>query len=323
MADEARSIRDWDRQRQLSEATIGAYEVLQTPAGEAGVYDKATSTASGFDYELRTRGVFAIAKTTGIVLLKGGRVYWDHSANTATYKKVHDRDFYIGRAEEDAASGRAIVNVRLNVDPPYDLDLSRDACDAITTGTQALGGFLPAQRAGGATHFTLTSTNEAQIVSLCTVDGFDGVANAIIEFAFRVISDGAGTVVDVSLGIANAAHATDMDSATESVLCHLDANNTNINFESDDGTTEVAATDSTTDYTEGATAAVREEIWMDMRDPGDVQIYRNGVLMLPSTTFDVDAATGPWKLIAHVEKTASTDTYQLALDWMKARYSEQ
>lgn len=328
MADEGRSIGDAGRQRQLAEATIGVYEVHQTVTGEAGVYDKSTSTASGNYFEYTTRGRFNIAKTTGINFLKGGRVYWDHSANTATYKKVHDRDFYIGRAVEDATNGSNIVIVDLNIDPPYDLDLMRDPCDVITTGTQALGGFLPLalQQRGGAVHAVLSSTNEAQIVSWCTVDGFaasTNAANAIVEFAFRVVSDGSGTVVDVSLGVANAAHATDMDSATESVLCHLDANNTNINFESDDGTTEVAATDSTTDYTEGSTAAVREEIWFDMRDPADVQIYRNAVLMLASTTFDVDAATGPWKLIFHVEKTSSTDTYEIALDWMRARYAEQ
>lgn len=327
MADEGRSIGDSGKQRQLAEATVSPYEVYQTATGQAGVYDKATSAASGDYYELTTKGRFNIAKTTGVVILKGGRVYWDHSANTATYKKVNDRDFYIGRAVEDASSANTIVIVDLNIDPPYDLDLMRDPCDVITTGTQALGGFLPVamQKRGGAYHFVLSATNEAQILSLCTVDGFaasTNAANAIVEFAFRVISDGAGTVVDVSLGVANAAHATDMDSATESVLCHLDANNTNINFESDDGTVEVAATDSTTDYTEGATTAVREEIWMDFRDPADVQIYRNGALMLASTVFDVDAAAGPWKLIAHVEKTSSTDAYEIAVDWMRARYSE-
>lgn len=323
MADEAKNIRDAGFSRYQADGTVTPYEVRQGPTGLCEVYDNATAKVSG-DYPVyRTSGTYTIQKTSGVVILKGGRVYWDHSANTATYKKVHDRDFYMGRAAEDAASTGPTVAVVLNEDPPYDLDMMRDPCDSTAVGTQALGGFLPPYRKGGAIHFVMSATNEAQKLNLLTVDGFAGGANAIVEFAFRVISDGAGTVVDVSLGVANADHATDADSITESVFCHLDANNTNINFESDDGTTEVAATDSTTDYTEGSAASVREEIWMDFRNPADVQIYRNAVLMLDGTTFNVNAATGPWKLLAHIEKTASTDTYELALDWMRARYAEQ
>ena len=327
---EGTHIRNFGRTKLQLVGSLSAFDVFQSPTGQACIYDFPRDTrgnvvaGSANDYiEPATAGTYTIPKTANIVLLKGVRVYWDHSANSATYRKVADRDFYCGRAAQDAASSDTVVHVELNIDPPYDLDLFRDPCDIITTGTQALGGFLPPAWRGGALHFVLSATNEAQILSLCTVDGFAEEANAIIEAAFRVVSDGAGTVVDVSIGAANAAHATDMDSATESLLCHLDANNTNINFESDDGTVEVAATDSTTDYTEGATTAVREVIWFDMRDPADVQIYRNAVLMLTATVFDVDAATGPWKLICHVEKTASTDTYELALDTLRAWYSEQ
>lgn len=327
MPDEARKTRNAGESFYQVDATIAPLEVRQGPTGLAEVYNRPTAAVSGLSYTFENEGEFDIPKTSGIVFLKGGRVYWDHSANLAHYKKVHDRDFYLGRAVGDAQSGGAAVRVALNVDPDYDLDLMRDPCDAITTGTQALGGFLPPQRRGGALHYVLSATSEAQIISLCTVDGFaasTSAANAIIEFAFRVPSDGAGTVVDVSMGITNVAHATNMDSATEAVLIHLDANNTNINAESRDGvSTPVTATDTTTDYTEGSTAAVRKEVWMDLRDPADVQIYVDGVNVLPSSVFDVDGATGPWKLVCHVEKTSSTDTYELALDWMRARYAEQ
>ena len=324
---EGRSIRDAGFQRQLAEATITSFEVLQTVTGEAAVYDRTSSATSGNYYEVRTRGQYNIAKTTGIVLLKGGKVFWDHSANTATYKKVNDRDFYLGRAAEDATSASNIVIVDLNINPPYDLDLLRDPYTTVPVGTQALGGFLPPEQKGGALHFLLSATNEAQKVDAISVDGFaasTNAANAIIEFAFRVISDGAGTVVDVSMGIANATHATDADLIAESVFVHLDANNTNINAESDDGVSaEIAATDTTIDYTEGSTVAERVEVWFDMRDAADVQVYINGSLVLASTVFDVDAAVGPWRLFVHVEKTSSTDAYELAVDWFRARFSEQ
>lgn len=320
---EARSIRDFGTERVQFDASVAAYEVRQTPSGKAGVYDRSVGASSGDYGDLTTAGTYTLAKTTSMVLLKGCRVYWDHSANACSYKKVNDRDFYVGRAAEDATSSAPTCAVLLNEDPPYDLDLLRDPYTTAPVGTQALGGFLPPARCGGALHFLLTSTNEAQKVDALSVDGFATGANAIVEAQFRVVSDGAGTVVDANIGIANATHATDADSITESVFCHLDANNTNINFESDDGTVEVAATDSTTDYTEGSTVAVRETIWFDMRNAADVQIYRNGVLMLDSTTFNVSVATGPWRLLVHVEKTSSTDTYELAIDALRAWYAEQ
>lgn len=326
MPDEAKNVRDAGFSRYQADGTVTPYEVRQGPTGLAEVYDSPTAKVSG-DYPVyRTSGTYSIQKTSGVVILKGGRVYWDHSANTATYCRNQDRDFYLGRAVEDAASTGPTVVVDLNVDPPYDIDLARDGFQSVIVGTAAAGAFGYPVNLGGALVFELTATNEAQKVDALSVDGFaasTSAANAVVEGAFRVLSDGAGTVVDVSIGIANATHATDADSITESMFVHLDANNTNINLESDDGTTEVAATDTTTDYTEGTGRSSRVEFWFDMRDPADVQAYVNGVNVLPATTFDVDAATGPWFLLVHVEKSSSTDTYKLAVDWLRVRFAEQ
>lgn len=320
---EARSRYDFGIERVLSDGIVAAYEVRQAPSGRAGFLDDKDSVPASTYYDLTTIGTQSIAKQTGIVLLKGGRVFWDHSANVATFRQVNDRDFYVGRVAEDASSAANEVLVIFNVDPPPKIDLFRDGYATAPIGTQALAGFLPPQNRGGALHFVLSATNEAQKVDALAVDGFAEEANAIVEFIFRVPNGGAGTVVDVSMGVANDTHATDADSITESVFIHLDANNTNINAESDDGTTEVAATDSTTDYTAGSTVAVRKEVWMDFRDPADVQIYVDGVNVLPSTVFDIDAATGPWYPLVHVEKTASTETFELAIDRFQVRTAEQ
>jgi hypothetical protein len=149
--------------------------------------------------------------------------------------------------------------------------------------------------------------------------GFARTANAIVELIFNVDSDGAGTVVDVSMGLANATNATDADLITESLFVHLDANNVNINLESDDGTNEVAATDTTLDYTEDTPV----EVWFDLRDEADIQVYVNGALALGSSTFRLDNATGPLKLLLHIEKTASTDAYVLDVNRFHARIAEQ
>jgi len=315
---EGRSVRDFGTDRLLAAATVSEYEVQQTPTGKAGVHDLATSKSSGSYFDLTTAGQFSLTKTAGFVALKGNRAFWDHSANAVNYKKVNDRDFYVGRFAEDATSAAVSCIVDLNADPPYDIDIAKNPFDTTIIGTQGLN-TMGLFRRGGAHKMILGSTSEAQKVDVLSKDGFAIGANAIVEFAIEVNSDGAGTVVDVSVGAANDTHATDADSITDSVFMHLDANNTNINFESDDGTTEVAATDSTIDYTEGA----RFEVWMDFRDPADVQIYVNGSLVLGSTVFNVAASVATWKLLAHIEKTSAADTYDIDIEWLRAHYAEQ
>lgn len=320
---DATFVRSRDNNKVTLAAAAAAGEVRQLADGRAAVLEGLNAAASGDVRTFVTTGKFTMTKTSGVVLLDGGRAYWDHSANAVTFRKVNDRDFYLGRIVGDAASAGTECVVDLNVDPPYDLDLARDPYLTTLVGTAVAGAFGYPVRLGGAQIFELTATNEAQKVDALSVDGFAKGANAIIEGAFRVLSDGSGSAVDVSMGVANGTHVSDADQITESLFVHLDANNTNINLESDDGTTEVAATDSTLDYTEGSDVAKRVEFWMDMRNPADVQIYINGVLALGSTVFNVDAATGPFYLLVHVEKSSSTDTYKLAIDWLRARFAEQ
>lgn len=318
---EAIYVRDGNQRLIAAPASVDAGQVTQTADGRAVVYDSQKAAASGQRITLTSEGQYTMPKNTSTVLLDGAPCYWDYSAGEVTYRKVNDRDFFLGSVVGDYGAGDAAVIVALNVQPTYLIDLARDAFATVITGTQALNG-LALLRRGGAHHFVLSSTSEAQKLDALSIDGFSKDANAIVEGAFRVVSDGAGTAVDVSIGLANATHATDADSITESLFVHLDANDVDINLESDDGTTEVAATDSTIDYTEGSSLSERVEFWFDLRDPADIQCYINGALVLGATTFSLNAATGPLKLLCHIEKTSSTDTYELALDWLRARISE-
>lgn len=320
---EARSVRDFGYERFLAAATVDAYGVIQTPTGKAGVHDNPLSVPSGEYADVRTAGTFIIAKATGFVALKGGRAYWDHSANNITWRKVNDRDFYVGRFTQDELSGSNQCSVALNEDPPYDIDIKRDGFLSVPVGTQAVGAFGYPKQLGGSWLLELTATNEAQKIDILSVDGFAKSANAIIRAVFRIPNDGSNATQDFNIGVANGTHATDADSITESVFCHIDGNSTNIAIESDDGTTEVAATDSLSDYMEGSAVANRVEIWIDMRDPADVQVYVNGSNVLPSSVFNVDAATGPFFLLAHLEKSSSTDVFQVVVDELQAWFAEQ
>lgn len=303
-----------------AEAAYVSGDVVQLRDGRAAVLPDA---ASGDVVGAVTEGIFKIAKTASIVILDGGKVFWDHSANTATYNMVSDRDFYLGVAVGDAAAADSYVYVNLNVLPTYKVDLHESAAISALAGTAAAGGFGYPVRLGGAAVMELTATNEAQKVDELSAMGFAPGSKAIIEGAFRVISDGSGSATDVSLGLASATHATDADSIAESAFIHLNGNDTNIYCECDDGTNETAATDSTIDYTEGSALSSRVEFWIDCRSLSSVKFYVNGARVLSGTTFSVAAASNTWFLLAHVEKTSSTDTYKIAIDWLRCRTAQQ
>lgn len=300
---------------------VAAGEIIQFMDGRVGVAHDAI--AAGVKGSIQVRGIASLAKTTTMVLLAGGRAYWDASASKAHYKKVNDRDFYIGRVYVDALSADTTCYVELNVDRPYEIDFHRDACLSVPTGTQAVGAFGYPKLLGGAQRLELTATSEAQCIDLLTVDRFAVASNPIAEFIFRPVTNGSGAAVDFSLGFANGTSTTDADAITEHCLIHIDGSDTKIYAQSKDGTTTVAATDTTTTITAGSAVANRVEVWMDARDPADVQIYVNGVLVLGSTVFALGAATGPLGLLAHLEKTTGTTTGQFDIDEMRVRLMEQ
>ena len=92
------------------------------------------------------------------------------------------------------------------------------------------------------------------------------------------------------------------------MFVHIDGGSLNLYAESDDGTTEVNATDTTVDFTAGSAVSNRFEVWIDARNPADVQIYIDGVLVLGSTVFTLAAATGPLGLLVLLEKVTGTAT---------------
>ena len=285
-------------------AAITGGQVVQLPCGRAAVCQR--DIAAGVKGAARVRGIFTVAKTADINLLDGQKVYWDHSANTATYAPASDRDFLIGCAVGDSLAAATTVNVNLNVLPHYKIDLHRDEflCVPVKTVVGSTTVEVPhLQQYGGATRMLFGATAEAQKLDLLSGQGFALASNWIAEGAFNVLNDGDAAAIDFNIGVANGTHDSDADAITESVFLHLDGNALDLLAESDDGTTEVNATDTTVNIALGT--PVRFVI--DGRDPSDIQIYVNGVLVLGSTVFTLAAATGPLKLLAHLEKS-SDDT---------------
>ena len=304
--------------RATAAAAVAANELRQLASGLAGaVADPTQSYAAGDRVDFATDGSWICPKDSSINLLDGGRAYWDYTNSRITFKKTgSQRDFYAGRVVGDALINTSSCTVQLNTNPADDYDLARDPYYTVSVGTQALGGFLPTQRRGGALKLLLSSTNEAQKTdALGKAPGWSAAAPAIVEMAIEVVSLGAGTAPDFNFGIASTTNATDADAIAQHLFCHIDGNSNKLNFQSKDGTHTTTAQDSG----QTLTAGTRFEIWFDLRTPSAVKLYVNGVQVLSATTFDVSAGAQAWLLLAHLEKTAAADTFEADIDWLRAR----
>jgi hypothetical protein len=307
---EAIHLRAKEDIRLVAASAMDPGQVMQLPDGRAAYLNSKSGAAINDRIAPAVSGQVTMPKTTGIVLLDGGRAYWDYSANAVTFKKVNDRDFYLGRVVGDAASADTTCVVNLNVDPQADICLlSGDGgVLSVATGTSAAGGFGLPVKYGKSAALSLTATSEAQCVDMLSVDRVAVSANPIAEFVVRLGANGSTSAVDLNFGLANGTSTTDADAITESVFFHIDGGALDILAESDDGTTEVNATDTTVNITAGSAVANRVEFWIDARNPSDIQLYIDGVNVLPSTVFTLGAATGPIGLLAHLEKTTGTAT---------------
>lgn len=303
------------------DAALTGGEVIQMADGRAGItpVDIAASALGA----VRTEGVFIVAKTADIYFIDGAPVYWDHSANKAYFKSVSDRDFFLGTAVGDATEASTTMYVNLNVKPEYKLDLARDAYLTAPVGTQALGGFLPPAREGGAIAFKLTATSEAQKADALTVERLAPGSNPIVEGAFRMPNGGSGSASDFSIGLANATHATDADAITDSIFLHMDGGSTAIKAECDDGTNETAATDTLQTFTAGTAMSNQVHFAIDCRDLSSIKFYINGARVLSGTTFSVAAMTNALGLLVHLEKTTGTETADMTIDYLRARIAQK
>ena len=293
-----------------AEAAIVAGEVYQLRDGRAGVRAGLKAAESGDQVAFLTAGQFTLAKTASVVILDGDQLYWDRSANTATpLRAVTGADFPIGVAVGDAASAATTVVCDLNKKPVYTIDLLKDPSDSVLVGTT-----MTLVEIGGYLKLNIAAANEAQKVDVMSIPSIPVTIPFIVEGRVAAYVIGSDNTVDFNIGIANATHADNADTIGESCFLHLDET-LDIFAESDDGTTEVAATDTTVDCVDDTYFDFR----IDCRDLTDIQVYINGVNVLAASVFKLDAATGPLKLLAHVEKTTGTATGEFRIAHLAIR----
>ena len=292
----------------IADGTYNKGDVIQVPDGRAGIVLQDVTSGNVVAVDVTRGAIYEVAKTTSMVILIGSRLFWDHSANKAHLLYVNDRDFAIGCAQnEDLVGTATTIKVALNVEPVYNASLAHGyaSIPIQTAGFPSIGG-----GGSGMVNLILQAANEAQKVDALGHRAVSaaGLAESIVDMLICVNDNGGATAADANIGISNGTHATDFDSVTQFIGVHLDGNDLKINLASRDGTsTPVAATDTTIAFAEGTPFLVQ----LDLRNLADVQCYVNGVLALPSSVFDIDAA-GALKPVAHLEKTAATDIYNFS-----------
>jgi len=294
---EAALYKDADTITILAPAALASGQVVQLPDGRAGYVMGLKAVAAGDPVEIQVGGQAVVAKTANVEILPGDELRWDRSANTATpLHAIADADFVIGTAVDGAAAADTTVVVALNKRPVYQIDIFRDRSDSViakTTGTPAVT-WTP-----GCVKLSLDTTKEIQKVDVLSAAAIPVGVPFIAEGRVAVFDIGDDAALDFNVGLANATHASDADEIAESVFFHLDGPALDVKAKSDDGTTEVAATDTTVDAVDGTFFDFR----IDARDLSDIKLYINGARVLSAKTFKLDKATGPFKLLVHLEKT--------------------
>jgi len=280
-------------------AAVSAGEVIRLPDGRAGYAP--TAIAAGVLGAVQVCGIATVAKTASMVMLKGSKVYWDNSASTCSLLfGANTADIFLGTVLETAASAATTVKVLLNREPVYTLAL-KDGFTAVPIPAITANPQGHMFSVGNGVNAVFDTAAEAEKWDALSTRGVAVGTAGILHALVCVNTNGDDAAFDLNIGMANATHATDADTITESLFVHINGNDLNLYLESDDGTTEVAATDTTVDFVVGTPFLVQ----FDLTDNTDIQAYINGVNVLPSSVFKLNAATGPLKLLFHMEKSAN------------------
>lgn len=303
--------------RVTAAGAIAGGEIRQLADGRAAVRTGLSPATAGDVVNCTTTGKHRVAKLTGKTWIAGAPVYWLAASGQATpVPPLSGQGFYLGTAVADAESDDTTGLVDLNVHPEPVYDLHTDGGDTaivLTAGTPYL------YSRGGSVVAGFSTTAEAQKLDILSKRSFPIDSGFVLEASVTAVTNADADVADLSIGVASGTHASDADSITESCFFHFDLGaDLNIDAESDDGTTEVAATDTTVDFAVGTPVYLA----IDGRDPENLKLYIDGVRVLSATTFTLGAATGPMRALFHLEKSANDSPGVVQLDTMRVRISD-
>ena len=177
-------------------------------------------------------------------------------------------------------------------------------------------GVIHSDEANGVLKFVFDNTAEAATATLFMENSpFDIDKAPIFEARVAIFDIGDDVALDIDIGLASDDHATDFEAIAAFVAFHLDGNSLDILAHSDDGTTDVAAVDTTKDAVDNTYFNVK----IDCTDKADIKMYLdmdgNGyVQVLSGTTFTLTAYSGSLTPIIMVEKTSDNTLADVRVD---------
>ena len=136
---------------------------------------------------------------------------------------------------------------------------------------------------------------------------FDLDKAPIFEALVNLVDEGDAAAVTFRFGLVSGDNAT-FASIAQYALFEIAGDTRDIKFTSKDGTTTVAAVDTTVDFATGF-----QNFKIDATDKEDVKVYINGARVLPATTFKLDATARvmPWFAVV---KTSNDTTAEMQVD---------
>lgn len=283
-------------------AAQDAGDVIPLSDGRIGVLTGLSSGALGDSRGVATEGVFKFTTASALCILPGTKVYWDPTNKTTAVKWAAGYH-YLGVAVGYSLAGTLTCAVDINVQPKALIDLQ----DPLNTWTS-----VAVDGSGTTWHFddglgyvllAFDATAEpakADLFSDRTIPAGDGFIAHIMAAVYDV---GNHAALDINIGVASATHATDFESVASFVAFQIDGNALSVNAHSDDGTTDVTLVDTTKDVVDDTYHLFQ----IDASNLADIQLYFDGVNVLPASTFTLAANATALKGMLHIEKT-SDDT---------------
>ena len=287
-------------------AALASGQLCTLPDGRVGVIAGLKAVESGDPAAARTNGVHTVAKASGVAMLAGQRAFFVPASNVVSYEAAGR--IYAGIVTKDATMAQTTVDVDLNAyhRPQIDFpDGRQNTWD--TTAILGLGTVITFDAPPYAI-LAFDAVAEAAKAVLLAGQSIALASKPRMEASLAVYGIGDNAALDINVGLASGSHDTDFETVAEFVAIHFDSPGLSILAHSDDGTTDVAAVDSTLD-------AVDDTFFHLMIDASDLsacKVYIHGVRILDGTTgadttLTLAAATGPLFPIVHLEKT-SDDT---------------
>jgi predicted RecA/RadA family phage recombinase len=316
---DATRVRDSEPMVKTAAASISAGEIHQMANGLAAYRNSANGATSGDSTKWETSGIVTVTKKSGVVILDGAPLWWDHSANEATcVPLVGDRDFFLGTAAlngTDEASAAITVACDLNVKPRYSAWLG----DGHVWTNEATLGLGTTPLLGGGFQMAFDAVAEVAQVANYTEWSCLTTANGIFESRVAIFDIGDAAALDIDFGWATGSHASDFESIAVFAAFHLDGNALLAYVHSDDATTDVAPVSTT------ITLVDNTYHWfvIDTRDTAGVKFYIDGVRCNVATTFTWAAASGSVRPVFMMEKTSDDTTADVRVAFAGVRIAEQ